>query len=98
MSVKEVIEQIKVLNAEELDELLGVIIRLRVQQSLPEDNSPWTDEELAELMTIEPLTGAEIIQQGLAGGWADLEITEGATWIDEQRLKRLERKKIGNHL
>lgn len=93
MSVKDMIEQVKVLNAEELDELLGVIIRLRAQQAPPEDNSPWTDEELTQLMTIEPLSGAEIIEQGLAGGWADLDITEGAEWVEEQRRKKRERKK-----
>ncbi len=48
----------------------------------------WTAEEVAELMKVEPMTGAEIIAAGLTGGWADLGISDGAEWVNEQKRKR----------
>ena len=52
----------------------------------------WTDEELAEFTKIEPMTGAEIVEAGLTGGWEDMEITDGAAWIQQQRRQRQERR------
>jgi hypothetical protein len=40
------------------------------------DETPWSDEEIAEMMKIEPKTGAEIIAAGLTGGWADMGIND----------------------
>jgi hypothetical protein len=58
--------------------------------------TPWTDEEIAEMMKIEPMTGAEIVAAGLTGGWADLDITDGAAWINEQKGIRLPRRRRFN--
>ncbi len=51
----------------------------------------WTDEEIAEMMKIEPMTGAEIVAAGLTGTWADLGITDGAEWVNEQRREGQEK-------
>ena len=38
----------------------------------------WTEEELAELLRpVPPLTGREIVEVGLLGGWEDTEIPDG---------------------
>jgi hypothetical protein len=52
------------------------------------DATPWTAEEIAELTQIEPMTGTEIVAAGLTGGWADMDITDGAEWVNEQKRKR----------
>jgi hypothetical protein len=64
----------------------------KVQIALEIPETPWTDEELAALMKPEPMTGAEIVAAGLTGGWRDLDIPDGATWVEEQRRKRKERR------
>jgi hypothetical protein len=60
---------------------------------MPDDNTPLTAEEIAELMRIEPLSPAEIAAEGLLGTWADLNISDGAEWVNEQKRKRKERRK-----
>lgn len=52
------------------------------------DETPWTDEEIAEMMKIEPLSGAEIVAAGLTGGWADMGIADSAEWVNEQKRNR----------
>jgi hypothetical protein len=56
------------------------------------DDMPPTDEELAELMRVEPLTGSQIVAAGLTGGWKDANIADGAAWVEEQRRNRRERR------
>lgn len=56
----------------------------------PVEPETWDQDELAELLRIEPLSGAEIIAAGLAGGWEDKGITDSSTWVEEQRRKRRE--------
>jgi hypothetical protein len=36
--------------------------------AVPWTEAPWTDAELAGLLKVEPLTGAEIVERGLLGG------------------------------
>ena len=51
----------------------------------------WTDEEIAEMLKSVPsLTGREIVEAGLLGGWKDQDIPDGATWVEEQRSKHRE--------
>lgn len=57
------------------------------------DDEPLTDEEIAEMMKVEPMTGAEIVEARLTGGWADLGITDGAERVNEQKRKRKERNR-----
>lgn len=63
-------------------------------QETDEDVEPlWTDEQLAEMMKPEPMTGAEIVASGILGGWKDKGITDGAEWVNEQKRKRKERRR-----
>jgi hypothetical protein len=69
---------------------------VRVILEFPESED-WTEEELEELkelLTPDPKTGAEIVA-GLKerGGWEDLGITSGAEWVENLRRKRREQNK-----
>lgn len=57
------------------------------------DDTPWTDEAIAGMMQVEPKTGAEIVAAGLLGGWADMDIEDGAAWVNEQKRKRQESRR-----
>lgn len=66
------------------------------QSSAPapvDDEAPYTEEELAELLRPDPKTGAEIVEMGILGGWADMGITDGAEWVNEQKRKRQEKNR-----
>ena len=53
----------------------------------------WTNEELAELLRPKrPLTGKEIVEAGLLGGWEDRGIEDSVEWVRQQRAAR--RRKI----
>jgi hypothetical protein len=68
-----------------------VDLTLEIQADNPtevEEYQSWTEEELAELLVIEPLTGHEIVQAGLTGGWSDMGITDSVAWVEAQRRKR----------
>ena len=57
-----------------------------------DDEAPWTDEEIDELLRPEPKTGAEIVQNLAIGSWSDLGIKDGVEWVEEQRRKRREKR------
>lgn len=64
-------------------------------EPITEEMRPWTDEEIAELLTPgTPKTGAEIVamldEMGPTG-WED--VSDGAEWVEEQRRKERERNK-----
>ena len=61
----------------------------RITIEIPTETS-WTSEDLDRALTTVPMTGAEIVQAGLLGGWEDA--PDGASWVDEQRQKRHERR------
>lgn len=63
----------------------------RVTIDIP-SKTAWSSEELDRALEIEPLTGAEIVAAGLAGGWEDEGIYDGAEWVDEQRRRRREQR------
>jgi hypothetical protein len=46
------------------------------------DDEHWTAAELAEMLMIEPMTGREIVAAGLTGGWRELNIEDGAAWVE----------------
>ena len=48
--------------------------------------------EVGAALTIEPLTGAEIVAMGLLGGWAEEGITDGQEWVEARRRERRERR------
>jgi hypothetical protein len=86
MSVNDIVEQVKALSQEERRELLDRLL------ALPEDED-WSEDELAEMLAVEPLTGKQIVEAGLTGGWRDLDIADGAAWVEAQRRKRQERRR-----
>jgi hypothetical protein len=49
------------------------------------------DSGLAPDLTPAPMTGKEIVNAGLQGGWENA--PEGAAWVDEKRQKRRERRR-----
>jgi len=51
----------------------------------------WTADELKRALQTTPMTGAEIVEAGLTGGWEDQGITDSVAWVEEQRRKRRER-------
>jgi hypothetical protein len=55
-----------------------------------EPDASWSSEELARALEIEPMTGAEIVAAGLAGGWEAEGIADGAEWVERQRRRRSE--------
>lgn len=55
----------------------------RVQQT----NETWDLEELAELLKPHPMSGPEIVERGLYGGWEHLNIEDSASWVRELRQK-----------
>jgi hypothetical protein len=56
----------------------------------------WSQEELDQLLRIEPMTGSEIIAAGLTGGWKDEDVTTGSEWVQTNReARRKERSHQG---
>lgn len=72
-------------------------VQVTIEVSSPEDFPwelrPWTEEELTEMVKVEPKTGAEIaaeIRAGLIGeGWSHITVS-GAEWVEEFRRKQQE--------
>jgi hypothetical protein len=56
------------------------------------EERPWTEEEIQEMLTFRPATGAEIVASGAIGGWADQGIEDSVEWVEEQRRKRREQR------
>ncbi|MBC7871801.1 MAG: hypothetical protein H7Y09_13235 [Chitinophagaceae bacterium] len=77
-----------------------VELTLKVTHAAPQteevDDLPLTDEELAELMKIEPKSGAEALAELAAldavygNPWANMGIMDSVEWVQEQRRKRRE--------
>lgn len=63
-------------------------------QSSQSEPEQWTAKELEELLRVEPLTGAEIVAAGLVGGWENKGITDSSEWVEEQRRKRREERRL----
>jgi len=61
--------------------------RVRIEIPLVKE---WTARELDEALKIVPMTGSEIVQAGLLGGWEDEGIVDSEAWVDELRGKRRE--------
>jgi hypothetical protein len=87
MTVTELYKQAQSLSPEERVELANLLI------DSVEPLSDWTDEELAELLKIEPMTGAEIVASGIVGAWENQGLPDGGVWREQQQKKRKERRK-----
>lgn len=64
----------------------------RITIEIPTEGG-WTPEGIDEALRIIPMTGAQIVEAGLLGGWEDEGITDGAEWVEEQRRKARERRR-----
>jgi hypothetical protein len=53
-------------------------------------DTPWTDEEIRQMLQVEPKTGAEIaaLLDGMEAGFRH--ITDSVAWVEEQRCKQRE--------
>lgn len=73
-----------------------VEVIIKLPEAIPDqndpENQPLTDEEMAYYLTQEPMTGHEIVEAGLVGGWEHKGITDSVEWVKEQRRKRKERR------
>jgi hypothetical protein len=87
MTVHELYKQAQELSPQERAELAQLLLE-SVQ-----DLNEWTDEEVAELLKIEPMTGAEIVAAGLTGAWESENLPDGGEWREQQQKKRSERRK-----
>jgi len=57
-------------------------------ESEASDAESWTKEELANLINPTPMTGKEIAEAGLLGGWEDMGIEDSVNWVNQQKAKR----------
>jgi len=64
-----------------------------VSQDDYKEEVEFTEEEIAEMLTPEPMTGREIVEAGLTGGWADMGIEDSVEWLKQQRDQRRRRLK-----
>ena len=65
---------------------------VQITIDVPEPDEQFTPEEIKELLTFTPTSGAEIVAAGLVGGWEDMGITDSVAWVEEQRRKRREKR------
>jgi hypothetical protein len=63
----------------------------RITIEIPSDRG-WTSTDLDRMLRVAPMSGVEIVKAGLLGGWEDAGIHDGASWVDEQRQTRRERR------
>ncbi len=76
--------------------MIEITPHIKEPQAKPEtdpnvwENQSWTDEEIRKLITVEPLTGHEIVERGLTGGWEHYGIRDSVEWLEEERRKRQE--------
>jgi hypothetical protein len=66
-------------------------VRVLIERAEGEDLPPLTEAEIDELLRTHPMTGAAIVAAGLTGGWRDLGISSGETWVEAQRTRRKDR-------
>lgn len=70
-----------------------VNITIEVDEAPNQESLDFTDDEIAELLTFTPRSGAEVVAAGLTGVWADKGITDPVEWVEEQRRKQREQRK-----
>ncbi len=64
-------------------------VRVRIERI----EEPLSEEEAARLMRTHPASGAEIVASEAVGGWAELGIKDGQTWVEALRKQRKERRR-----
>jgi hypothetical protein len=68
----------------------NVNITIEIPDALPEHSVELTHEEMADLLTFTPASGADVVAAGLTGVWQDKGITDSVAWVEEQRRKQQE--------
>jgi hypothetical protein len=58
-------------------------------ESLAEEISPLTSEEIRAFLTFKPVPAHELV----FGGWEDLDIGDSAAWVEELRHKEEENRR-----
>lgn len=59
---------------------------------MPDASEDFTEDEIADLLTFTPKSGAEVVAAGLTGGWEHMQIDDPVEWVAEQRRKQQERR------
>ncbi len=80
MTVLDLYQQAQSLNPEERKTLINTLMGSLDNTETPQTVEVWQEGELEALLIIDPLRGADIIAQGLTGGWADENLSDGETW------------------
>ncbi|MCA9909960.1 MAG: hypothetical protein KC519_14985 [Anaerolineae bacterium] len=65
-----------------------VDITLEIHEPTSSDQDAFTEAEIQDLLTFEPMSGADVVAAGLTGTWADLDIEDPVAWVEEQRQKQ----------
>ncbi|MBI1281923.1 MAG: hypothetical protein GC179_27610 [Anaerolineaceae bacterium] len=65
---------------------------VEVTIEIPNADEQFTPEEIQELLTFKPASGADVVAEGLVGGWEDKGITDPLAWVEEQRRKQREQR------
>jgi len=63
--------------------------RVTIEVPIPRE---WSAQELDDVLKVNPMTGAEIVQADLLGGWADQGISDSQAWVEDLRRKRREQR------
>jgi hypothetical protein len=69
-----------------------VLITIEPLDARPSDSETFTEDELRDLLTFTPKSGAEVVAAGLTGGWEHKAISDPIEWVEEQRRKQRERR------
>jgi len=61
--------------------------------AVPRENErPWTESEIKQMLVSHPKSGAEIAKSDAIGGWAHMGITDSVAFVEELRRERKERR------
>jgi len=65
---------------------------VEITLQIPEGNESFTDEEIKDLLTFTPTSGADVVAAGLVGGWEHKGITDSVAFVEELRRKQREQR------
>lgn len=67
---------------------------LAEQSPIIAEEEDFTPQEIEELLTFEPTSGADVVAMGLVGGWEDLNIDDPVKFVEEIRRKAETRRNL----
>ena len=68
-------------------------VQIVIEVPQAESEPDFTEEEIKELLQFKARSGAEVVADGLIGGWEHLGITDPVEYVEEIRRKEQERRK-----